>query len=106
MEATETRMTEKEQDARKALQCLFLEVHESIGNDVQQKVLAALDEIKEKNQIAVTALENIANPIKYLQEEAAKDGCTLNGGAAIALAKDAVWLGGLAKSALTKISLK
>lgn len=36
----------KENIARKALQCLYLEVPSEIASDIQQKVLAAFEEIK------------------------------------------------------------
>ena len=39
--------TNNETKARKALQCLYLEVDVTIANDIQQKVLAAFAEIKE-----------------------------------------------------------
>lgn len=39
-------MSEKEKEMRKALDCLFAEVHESIAQDVKSKVLAAFDELK------------------------------------------------------------
>ena len=37
-------MTPIEQECRKALKCLYLEVHESIADDVSKKVLVALEE--------------------------------------------------------------
>lgn len=40
-------MTEKERQARRALKALYLEVDESIAQDVEQKLLDAIDELKE-----------------------------------------------------------
>ena len=48
------------------------------------------------------ALEKIANPIKYLREDAEKQGAVLNGVAAIALAKDGDWLSEIAKKAIAE----
>jgi hypothetical protein len=44
-------MTEKEKEARKALQCLFLAVDQSIAQDVKDKVTAALDEAKQTKYV-------------------------------------------------------
>lgn len=46
------------------------------------------------------ALEKIAYPITHLQKEAAKEGCKLDGVAAVSLAKDSNWLSSIAKKAL------
>ena len=52
---------------------------------------------------AIKWLERIANPIKYLQEEAEKDGSKLDGAMAIQLSKDANWLQSLAEQAIKEI---
>lgn len=46
------------------------------------------------------ALEKIAYPIKHFQEQAEKEGCKLDGRAAIALSNDANWLKGIAIAAI------
>jgi hypothetical protein len=41
-------MSEKEQEARRALNALFIAVPEDVARDVQTKVLAWFDELKSK----------------------------------------------------------
>ena len=51
---------------------------------------------------AFDCLKNIANPISYMQEQAEKDGCKLNGQMAISLSEDANYLKGLANNFLAR----
>jgi hypothetical protein len=46
------------------------------------------------------ALNNIANPISYLREEAERKGNKLNGNVAAQLSNDATWLKEIARAAL------
>lgn len=46
------------------------------------------------------ALKKIANPVKYLEDEAKKIGANLNGHIAVELANDANYLRGIAINAL------
>jgi uncharacterized protein with ACT and thioredoxin-like domain len=55
-------------------------------------------------QLAISALEKITNPIKYLQEEAEKDGAKLNGYMAIEITKDANFYKEIARKALEEIA--
>ena len=48
----------------------------------------------------VAALEDIAEPMKKIHEEAEKEGCTLNGAACISLMGDPQWLRDKARKAL------
>lgn len=57
------------------------------------------DELK----IAVTALRNILSPIKYLQDEAEKDGARLDGYMAIQLTQNASFYQEIARNALEAI---
>lgn len=50
------------------------------------------------------ALEKIANPLKYLQDEAERDGCKLNGVMAAQLCNDANWLKSIATKALNTLN--
>ena len=51
---------------------------------------------------AFDCLKNIANPINYMQEQAEKDGCKLNGQMAVSLSEDANYLKGLANNFLAR----
>ena len=55
-------------------------------------------------KIAISALEKISNPLKYLQKEADKEGVQLNGTMAIHLANDHNYLKGIAINALAEIA--
>lgn len=57
-----------------------------------------------KEEIMRQALEKIANPIAYLQQEAKDQGGQLDGMGAIALANNANWLSSIAARALHEIS--
>ena len=58
---------------------------------------------KRIGSIAIEALENIANPINYLQEEAKKEGASLNGYMAGQLIEDASFYTDVAEKALRLI---
>ncbi len=77
--------------------------------DVRKHVdmLNALTEAREERDKAQKeterlreALEQIAFPIKHLQQEAEREGAKLDGAMAIALSNDANWLKNIAKKAL------
>ena len=55
-------------------------------------------------QLAISALEKIVNPIKYLQDEAEKDGARLNGYMAIEVTKDVNFYKEIARKALQEIA--
>lgn len=55
------------------------------------------------DQLAISALKKIENPIKYLRDEAEKDGCVLDGRMAIELIKDASFYQEIARKALEEI---
>ena len=54
--------------------------------------------------LAISALQKIVNPIKYLQEEAEKEGARLDGYMAIQLTKDANFYQEIARNALEEIA--
>ena len=54
--------------------------------------------------LAISALQKIANPIKYLQDEAEKDGAKLDGYMAIQLTEDANFYQEIARKALEEIA--
>lgn len=54
--------------------------------------------------LAISALQKIANPIKYLQDEAEKEGARLDGYMAIQLTKDANFYQEIARKALEEIA--
>ena len=58
---------------------------------------------EQKLEIALEALEKIANPIKFFRQEAEKQGAKLDGFTAVQIAKDGNWLSGVADKALTVI---
>jgi hypothetical protein len=62
------------------------------------------EQTKLQEDIATKWLLRIANPLKYLQEEAEKEGARLNGNAAI-LCKDGSWLQELAQRGLREIDI-
>ena len=51
----------------------------------------------------VDALENIAEPIKYMKKRAEREGCRLNG-MAMHLSQDAEYLKDIARSAISKVT--
>ena len=55
-------------------------------------------------QLAISALEKIANPIKYLQDEAEKEGAKLNGYMAVEISKDVNFYRDIARKALENIN--
>lgn len=63
--------------------------------------IAALTSEREKTKQLIDALEKIANPIKYIRQEAEKEGGALNGVMAIQISNDANYLKGIAQAALT-----
>lgn len=63
----------------------------------------AEDYHKKKESIAIECLKNIDEPIKYLRSEAEKDGCILNGNAALHIIGQSIFYQELAKNALRKI---
>ena len=75
--------------------------YEDTGRDPNE--IAALDHDVAKLQLT---LQEIANPIKFLQQRADEQGGKLNGLFAINLATDAGYLKGLAKKALAEIETK
>ena len=54
--------------------------------------------------LAISALQKIANPIKYLQDEAGKEGARLDGYMVIQLTKDANFYQEIARKALEEIA--
>lgn len=59
-----------------------------------------MKETTNKEAIYKEALERIANPIRYMMIDAEARGCTLDGHAAISIAKDPQYLMQIAKAAL------
>ena len=53
-----------------------------------------------KEELYKEALERIANPIRYMMIDAEAKGCTLDGNAAVSIAKDPNYLMQIAKDAL------
>lgn len=82
---------------KKDLNALVNLQHISIDRHITRnaKLLARCKELEE-------VLTRIENPIKAFTEDARKDGCILNGGMAVTLAKDAEILKQWARSALTQ----
>ena len=72
-------------------------------NDLQRASIQELSKQVAKLQLT---LQEIANPIKFLQQRADEQGGKLNGLFAINLATDAGYLKGLAKKALAEIETK
>ena len=68
-------------------------------NDLQRASIQELSKQVAKLQLT---LQEIANPIKFLQQRADEQGVKLNGLFAINLATDAGYLKGLAKQALAE----
>lgn len=60
--------------------------------------------MSEVNKLAIEALEQIANPMKYLRDEAEKDGCILDGYMAMQLINNANFYRDIASKALDKIN--
>lgn len=94
---------------------LVNEMYDAIGGD--EHVVACdygemYDRVKELHRLvknltipfvmasAFDCLEKIADPIKYMQKQASKDGYTLNGEMAIRLANDPNYLQGIASEFL------
>lgn len=77
---------------------LALRAYEDTGRDPSE--IAALDHDVAKLQLT---LQEIANPIKFLQQRADEQGVKLNGLFAINLATDAGYLKSLAKQALAEM---
>jgi len=70
-----------------------------IDIDEADKILLGLFSVSGS---AFDCLKNIANPLNYLQEQAEKDGCKLNGQIAVSLCDDANYLRGLANNFLAQ----
>ena len=60
----------------------------------------SFDDIEAANNFLIDSLDKIAHPLKYLQEEADKDGSILNGYTAMQLLKDSNFYIEIAKKAL------
>ena len=67
----------KEQECIKALQCLYLEVPSVIADDVKQKVMDALNEVKNctipdvsNNEVAVCPCNKLPNGYLIVKSEA------------------------------------
>lgn len=72
---------------------------ESEWNDYNDLVYEA-NRLKEQNEKLKEALEKISNPVLYLQQQAVKNGASLDGMMAISLSKDCEWLKGIASEAI------
>jgi len=70
-----------------------------IDRDEADKILLGLFSVSGS---AFDCLKNIANPLNYLQEQAEKDGCKLNGQMAVSLCDDPSYLRGLANNFLAR----
>ena len=74
-------------------------------NKTENAETPALPQGDVKCQLAISALERIANPLKHLQDEAKAHGALgIDGGFAIQLMNDANWYREMAKSALAEIA--
>ena len=73
---------------------------ENVSNE--EKGNGALADVS--GMLAISALQKIANPIKYLQDEAEEEGARLDGYMAIQLTKDANFYQEIARKALEEIA--
>ena len=70
----------------------------------EERGLSKHDVNQQRELLAIAALNKIAHPIKYLQDEAEKDGCRLDGYMATQLTKDANFYQEIAGKALKAIA--
>jgi hypothetical protein len=75
----------------------------SCGSDARSMVSSCCVLIMDKLQIAITALEKIANPVKHAQEYAKKHRLGLNGPMVVSMSENAGYLKSIAQSALQDI---
>jgi len=62
-------MSDMEQDARKAVECLYLAVPSSVADDVKQKVLAAIGELKTALTASANRITDLETAIQGLRNE-------------------------------------
>ena len=78
--------------------------HTCVGETDFGKVADELMELVRPGAAAISALRKIANPIKYLLDEAEREGAKLDGRIAVQMTKDASFYQEIANRALKEIS--
>ena len=88
------------------IKCLLIdfENNDKTLDETAKEILLLFSDNKRCETLAIAALDKIAHPIKYLQNEAEKDGCELNGCMAIQLTQNPNFYIEIAEKALKAIA--
>ena len=88
------------------IKCLLIdfENNDKTLDEAAKELLLLFSDSKRCEMLAIAALNNIAHPIKYLQNEAEKDGCILNGCMVIQLTQNPDFYIEIAEKALKSIA--
>lgn len=88
------------------IKCILIdfENNDKTLDEAAKEILLLFSDSKRCETLAIAALDKIAHPIKYLQNEAEKDGCKLNGYMAIQLTQNPNFYIEIAEKALKAIA--
>ena len=88
------------------IKCILIdfENNDKTLDEAAKELLLLFSDSKQCETLAITALDKIAHPIKYLQNEAEKDGCKLNGCMTVQLTQNPNFYIEIAEKALKSIA--